>query len=194
MRMCLILAATAAFVAGNAAADTGLYVGGSVGQATIETSETIDDGQGGFEDVDFDEDDIGYKIYGGWMFLPFLGVEGGYIDFGTPEGDFDSTPFGNLDVETEADGWEGYVVGMLPLGPVELFAKAGLLAYDVEAKVSGAGNSASASDSGEELAYGVGASIGFGNLKLRAEYQLYDVDDVEDLYMISAGLTFNLTN
>lgn len=173
-------------------ADMGPYIGASIGQGTIEDGESIDDGQGGFDDVEFDEDDFGYKIYAGFMFLPFLGVEGGYIDFGNPETDFSSTIVGNVDIELEADGFEGYLVGLLPLGPVEIFAKLGMVSYDVEGNIDTAFGDFSIEDDGEELAGGVGASIGLGNLKIRAEYQMYDVDGVDDLYMISAGLTYHL--
>lgn len=181
-----IVLLASALTGGTAYANTGFYLGGSVGQGTIEDEESVSDGAGGFDDVEFDEDDLGYKLYAGYMLLPFLGVEGGYIDFGSPEGSFN-----NIDVELEADGFEGYVVGLLPLGPVELFAKVGMVAYDVEGRIDGAFGSASIEDDSEELAYGLGASFGFGHFKVRAEYQMYDVGEIDDLYMISAGLTYH---
>ncbi len=84
-------------------------------------------------DVNFDENDTSYKIFAGYMLLPFLGVEGGYVDFGSPNRHYS----GVGSVELQVDGWEGFVVGQLPLGPVDLFAKAGVLSYNVDVKTSG---------------------------------------------------------
>jgi hypothetical protein len=46
------------------------------------------------------------------------------------------------------------------------------------------------SDDGTDLAYGVGAQFRVWSLSLRAEYEVFDVDDVDDLNMISVGFTF----
>ena len=46
------------------------------------------------------------------------------------------------------------------------------------------------SDDGTDLAYGVGAQFRVWSLSLRAEYEKFDVDDVDDLNMVSVGFTF----
>jgi hypothetical protein len=169
-------AASLAIAVSAHAGDTGLYVGGSVGQTTIKA-----------DDIDFDESDTSYKAFVGYMFLPFLGVEGGYVNFGGPNKNYGSS--GSIDIDV--DGWEGFLLGALPLGPVELFAKAGVLSYNIDAKVKGAGfGSLSGSDSDEVGAYGAGVAFAIDRFKIRGEYTYYDVSDVDDVYMLSAGVTY----
>ena len=175
-------------LAGAAHADTGLYVGASLGETTFKDSEGFPT-EGGTAHVHIDENDTSYKLYGGYMILPFLGIEGGYVDFGDVSKNFNGL---NAKLDVSADGWEAFVLGDLPLGPLDLFAKAGVLSYDakVKGKVNG-GTVASDSDSDEVGAYGVGAAVGLGALKIRAEYTMYDVNNIDDLYMISAGVTYH---
>lgn len=62
--------------------DSGFYVGGFLGLVKIDYSQ--DDLSLG--DIDFDEDDIGYKVFGGYnfgiIFLIDVVVEGVYVNFG----------------------------------------------------------------------------------------------------------------
>ena len=175
--------------AGAAYADTGLYVGASLGQTTFKDSEHVPDGFGGTVSLHLDESDTSYKLYGGYMILPFFGLEGGYVDFGDASKNLGAA---NAKLDISADGWEIFAVGDLPLGPLDLFAKVGVLSYDAKLKgrVNGA-TVASASDSDQVGAYGVGAAVGLGGLKVRAEYTMYDVSNIDDLYMISAGVTYS---
>jgi OOP family OmpA-OmpF porin len=170
-------ASSLAFSVSAHAGETGLYVGGSVGQSTLKV-----------DDINFDESDTAYKLFVGYMLLPFLGVEGGYVDFGSPNRHYS----GAGSVEIETDGWEGYVVGQLPLGPIDLFAKAGVLSYDVNVKTNGPvlGN-LSGNDSDEVGAYGAGAAIALGPIKVRGEYTYYDVNHVDDSYLLSVGVTYH---
>jgi hypothetical protein len=158
------------------AGDTGLYIGGSVGQTTIKQ-----------DDINFDESDTSYKAFVGYMILPFLGVEGGYVNFGGPNKNYSG--LGSVDIDV--DGWEGFVLGALPLGPIELFAKAGVLSYDIDLKAKGSGfGNISGSDSDEVGAYGAGVAFAIDKFKIRGEYTYYDVNHVDDAYMLSAGVTY----
>jgi hypothetical protein len=171
-----VLASSLAFAVSAHAGDTGFYVGGSVGQATLKV-----------DDINFDESDTAYKLFAGYMLLPFLGVEGGYVDFGSPNRHYS----GVGSVDFQVDGWEGFVVGQLPLGPVDLFAKAGVLSYNVDVKANGPGfGNLSGNDSDEVGAYGAGAAIGIGPIKVRGEYTYYDVNHVDDSYLLSVGVTY----
>ena len=69
---------------------------------------------------------------------------------------------------------------MLPLGPLGLFAKVGAIAADTE--ITGA-----LDESNTDPAYGVGAEFGFSKVSIRAEYELFEIEDTEDVYMISVG-------
>ena len=79
-----ILALAALSLSPAAYADSGFFLGANVGNATV--SAEIPDPFFG-NDINFDEDDFAWKIYGGYAFdLPLIdfGVELGYFDLGGP--------------------------------------------------------------------------------------------------------------
>lgn len=167
----------------HANADSGPYIGGSVGSATIE-AEVPDENLG--EVFDFDEDDFAWKAFGGYNFdldVVDLAIEGGYVDLGSPSGDF----LGSA-VELDVTGWDVFGLVGINLGPVGLFAKAGMISWDAEATIDAIGDGG---DDGTDPAYGIGARFALGALEIRGEYEYFDIDSVEDVYMLSAGLVFN---
>src|SRR5210317_1555774 len=92
------LAATALasvlLLSGPAIADSGFYIGGSVGNSTLQVD--FEDPIGGGS-LTFDENDFSWKAYGGFMFdLPVLnlGVEGGYRDLGGPSATLAAETYG----------------------------------------------------------------------------------------------------
>jgi hypothetical protein len=155
------------------AADNGFYLGGSVGQANLK----IDDISDGISTADFKGDDTAFKLIAGIRPLDWLGVEAAYVNFGEPE----DTVL-NQKLKADGDGISAFAVGFLPTGPVDLFAKVGLISWD--SKISG-----SFDDDGTDLAYGVGAQFRVLGLSIRAEYEKFDISDV-DLDMVSVGLTY----
>jgi len=165
------------------AAETGFYVGGSIGSSFVEDEDDIDF-EGEVEEFDLDDDDFGWKGYAGFRFLPWLGVEGGYVDFGEVEGG--ST---NVTVQSELDGWDAFAVGTIPIAFVDVFAKVGVISYDLDVNLDPDADD-NISSSGEDLAYGVGAAVNLGRLGIRAEAERFDVSDIDDLYLLSVGLTF----
>jgi len=162
---CLMMAMPAAAIAG---ADSGFYIGGSVGDASVESGS-------------FDESDSAYKVIGGFNFgiipLVDVAVEAAYVDFGSPS---------NNNANIEVTGLEAFGVGGLSFGPFGIFAKAGFINWDVESTVS----TVKTSDSGTDPAYGIGARFALGPVSLRAEYELFDVSDNIDIEMMSVGATY----
>ena len=158
-------------LAGSAnAADNGFYLGASVGRSNVD----IQDGP-----VRIDDDDTGFKLIAGFRPLDWLGVELNYVDFGEPE---------NGTLKAEGNAISAFAVGFLPLGPVDLYAKAGLVNSDTKVKVRGLGD-AFKSD-GTDPAYGVGVQFRLLSLSVRAEYEVFDVDGVDDLNLFSIGATY----
>ena len=167
--------AAALLVSGTAMADSGFYLGGSVGNTALEVN--IDDGVGGF--LPFDESDFSWKLYGGYNFdLPVLnlGVEGGYRSLGGPSATIAAETFG-IDITA----WDVFGVAGFDLGPVTLFGKLGMISWDADFTVDGFD---AGSDDSQDTAYGLGASFNLGSFQLRAEYEMFDVSNVEDLYML----------
>lgn len=173
----LLLAAAMA----PAEAQADAYIGGSVGQSAIAI--TVDDQVQTFA---FDEEDFAWKAFVGYEF-PFpvlsLGLEAGYVDFGAPSGDV----LGSR-LEVDADGFAGFGTLGFDLGPVGVFAKYGVVSWDASLTVDGLD---AGSDDGSDPAYGVGARIGLGSLAIRAEYEVFDVEDSEDVTLLSVGLAWS---
>jgi len=177
-----LFAASLLALSGTAMADSGFYVGGSVGNTTLKVN--FDDPVGPGEFV-FDENDFSWKAFAGFQFdLPVinLGVEGGYRDLGGPSATFAAEAYG-IDVTS----WDVCGVAGFDLGPVNVFGKLGFVAWEADLTVAGI-NAGSEDDT--DTAYGIGASFNLGSLQLRAEYEMFDISDVEDLYMLSAGFVY----
>lgn len=161
----------AAFTMTPVSAETGFYLGGSLGNATF-------DGTAPGTSVSIDDDDTAYKLYGGFRLLSFLAIEGGYVNLGE---------MGGATGTMELDGWDIFGVANLPLGPVNVFAKLGGIAW--ESDFSSA--IASADESDFDLAYGVGAAFRVGMFGLRAEYELFETgNDNTGMFSIGAEVNF----
>ncbi|MDH4109375.1 MAG: outer membrane beta-barrel protein [Gammaproteobacteria bacterium] len=168
----------------QALADSGFYAGGSIGSATIAADIPIDEIN---DTLNFDEDDFAWKAFGGFNFdlaVIDLGIEAGYVDLGAPS-------FAVLDesITLDVTGLTLFGLAGFNLGPIGVFAKAGMINWDAELSVSGFGEVAS--DDGSDPAYGIGARFNLGSLQIRGEYEMFDLDDTDDVYMLSLGLAFN---
>lgn len=162
-------------------ADSGFYVGGGIGAATLEAEF----GDTGIPELpsSIDEDETAFKVFAGYNFdLPMvnLGLEAGYVDFGAPKIDTNVAA-----IEIETTGINLWGIAGIDAGPIDLFAKLGYLMWDVEASALGE----SVSDDGSDLGYGVGLGFGLGGVKIRGEYEMYDLDDA-DLSMLSLNILF----
>jgi hypothetical protein len=168
------------------AADSGFYVGGSIGQATLEIPYDITDVP------DFDEDDTGYKLFAGYnwnMGLLNLGVEGGYIDFGSPSAALDV----DTSLKVDADGLNLVGMGGLNFGPFDVYAKAGWVSWDASLSIAGIDPGfglGSLSEDGTDLMYGLGARFALGNLHIRGEWEEFDIEDSDRVYMFSLGVAW----
>lgn len=150
--------------------ESGLYLGVGAGQFNVEVDDvdTTDE-----LDEAFDGDDTVYKVFAGWRFNPFIGVELDYIDLGGPEDTIE-----DVRVKAEINGFAPYLIGTLPLGPIEGFVRVGYYFYDVEINGEDLG---SVDDSGEDLVYGVGVGLTFfEHIHARLEYEIIDVSEVDD--------------
>ena len=155
-----------------AGADSGFYVGAGVGDATVKA-----------DDINFDESDAAYKIFGGYNigFIPLVdfSVEASYVDFGSA-----SSGVNNIDIS----GVNAFGLAGLSFGPFGIFAKAGAIRWDLDASNSAV--PVSGGESGTDPAYGIGARFAISSFAVRAEYEVYDVDSVSDLSMLSVSAVF----
>ena len=160
-------------------ADNGFYLGASVGQSKVEAGDSVPD----IGDVEFDADATGYKVILGWRPLDWFAVEGNYVDLGSGDDDV----LGEK-IESSIDGISLSAVGFLPVGPVDLFARVGVI--DWSAELSAPNIDVRSKDDGTDLAYGVGAQFRILSLSLRAEYERYEIEDTDKVDMVSIGLTY----
>lgn len=165
--------ATALFLASAAAmaADDGIYLGASLGQANIDINN--------INAPRIDGDDTGFKFIVGLRPLDWFGVEASYVNFGEVEQ-------GRL--AAEGDGISAFGVFFLPVGPIDLFAKGGLISFTTNIDRDGIGTIYR--EDGTDLAYGVGAQFRLLSLGIRAEYEKFDIDDTRDANMLSIGVTY----
>ena len=170
-----------------AGTDSGLYIGGSVGSASIDFSESRDPTLDGFDNISVDDSDSAYKVFVGYNIgiIPLLdlAVEGGYVNFGTQTGLITGGLVPSTSFDTEVDGWNAFGLVGIDLGPFGLFGKAGFLSWD--------GDISDLSDSGTDPAYGIGAKFQLGSFQLRAEYEIYDLEFSDiDYYSFGAAFVF----
>jgi OOP family OmpA-OmpF porin len=191
----LAAAVAAAMSLGTTAHAEGLagpYIGGSIGQATVELN-----GHAQGQDFDVSDSDTGYKIFAGYMFNGYFGLEAGYVNFGEEKDHFGfdgGEGLFNVGVSGKANGHTFEVIGALPLGPVQVFAKAGVIYFNGKAKAQGTDGFTTV-DSKEDFnstdpTGGIGVLYNIGHFGIRAEGEIYDVSDASDLYLLSIGAQY----
>ena len=174
-----LLTLTAAPFAAHA--DSGFYIGGSAGGATLE-AELGDIGIPGLPS-DIDEDDTAFKVYAGYTFdLPLLnlGIEAGYVDFGEPDIDV-----GGEELVIDTTGINLWGIAAFEAGPVDIFGKLGYISWDLDGEFQ----NLKFSDDGSDIGYGLGLAFNVGPVQVRGEYELYDADD-GDIAMASVGIVY----
>jgi hypothetical protein len=175
MRAVLALFAASVLATAPARADddnTGsFYFGVGLGDFStgVDDSSDVDE-----TNLDFQSDENAQKIFAGWHFNRFMALQIDRVDF---ERSVDARNALTV-FATGAEGFAPSFVGLLPLGPVELFARGGILWYDLEI----ARNDNSLADSSDRDPI-FGAGIGFTiaeRLNLRAEYEVVEIDGLGD--------------
>lgn len=156
----------------HAGGESGAYLGFGFGQSSVEVSEA---GQS------FEFDETGYKFILGYNFgvvpLLDLGLEGAYVNFGKSE---------DGQIENELTAWDGFGLVGLSFGPLGLFGKAGLAAWDNETSIG----QISTSTSGTDPVYGIGARLQIASFAARVEYEYYDFDSNVDASMTSLSVLY----
>jgi OmpA-OmpF porin, OOP family len=178
--LALLGMALASSVTDAAETETGFYAGGGIGEANLE-----------IDDSGFDDADTAFKVFGGYRFNQYFGVELAYFDGGTAEGVVDDLN-GVLEVDTSGVNLSAMVTAPLAEN-FSLFAKLGYASIELDATLRSLGQRFGAdSVTEEELSYGAGASYSFNeNFAVRLEYEAFDIDDADaDLLTLNAVFKF----
>jgi len=159
-----------AAVALPSTAQAGFIFGAGVGSNTVNIDEN------------FDESDLGWKAFAGFRFIKFFGVEAQYID----------TSLENDDFEVDLADFGVFGIGVLPVGDhFEFFGKVGYHQWDVDFEDLSLGESVSESE--WDFGYGGGLAIVFGeHFGFRLEYEVFEVEDTDDVNMASASIDFRI--
>ena len=161
------LAGTGPAMAQDPEEQEGVYVGGGVGDFSVEIDEFDSD------DINFDDSDTVYKLFVGYRFNQFFGAQGDFYDLGSSDSRVGAQ---NLDIAT--GGYALRLEGTLPLAFFELFATAGLFYSDVEATL---GSTEIFDESDSDPVYSVGAGFEIAErVVLRLEYEIIDIDTFDD--------------
>lgn len=169
------------------------YVGGGLARANVDVDFDGADLGGTPIDLDIDDDSTAWRLFGGYRFNRYVGVEGGYINFDEFESSA-SEAGQTADVEAEADGYTLAITGAIPLG--ERFAitgRAGYLFWDADAKVAVNGSTVeSSNEDGSDIFFGAGLEFSFNDrFALRGVWDAYELDDVDvDYYGLEAEFRF----
>jgi hypothetical protein len=164
------------FVPGAQATD-GPYLGAGLGVATIR--DDIDTGGS------FDSDDGSYRAFVGWRFdvIPAidLAAELAYTEFGKP-----SQNVAGQETRYKLRGPSLAGLLLVPLGPVDVYGKAGVIDWNLDRSVG----ASTVSRSGTDAFYGGGVGVYVWKIGLRVEYERYQIKDVDRVEMISVNALF----
>jgi OOP family OmpA-OmpF porin len=157
---------------------------------------------GGFTATSISDDNrgFGYKGYGGYRFIRYFAVEGGYFDLGRFGFSASTLPPGVFNGRIKLRGANLDAVGMLPLTDnFFALARAGLIYADARDTFSGSGSvnvlNPSRSKWAANYKFGLGLEYDFmPYLGVRAEAERYRIDDAVgnkgDIDLFSAGLLY----
>ena len=184
---------------------TGLYGGLSLGP----TRARIDDPRitaslvgNGFTVNSLGDDNrsFGGKLFGGYQFNRYFGLEGGAFSLGKFGYDATTTPAGTLHGEARVRGLNLDLVGTLPItGEFSVFGRAGLTYAEAKDRFSSTGlvvvNNPSPSERAMNWKAGVGLQYAFTPAwSLRAELERYRINDAVgnkgDIDMASIGVVY----
>jgi len=146
----------------------GWYLGASYGRSTIDIGI-----------IPKEPINVGYKIFGGYRH-GVLAVEGGYLDFGDTSDDYLGLP-----IDIQLTGMDIMGLLILPLGPLDIYGKAGMMWWDYELDSAGGSDS----DEGSDSMAGIGVAIGVGSVRVRAEVEVFNVEAINEVAFFTLGAT-----
>ena len=179
MAVSALAASSACLAQAPKPADTGFYIGGSIGETTADCNATAS--------TSCDDKDTAWKVFGGYQLNRNFAVELGYSDLG------EVSSSGPFSTKVESTVWDLVAVGSIPLGNnFSLYGKLGAYRADAELSTS---VGVSGDKSTTDLTYGLGARYDFTrNLGVRAEWQRYQGIEVPSTVLTSGDSDVDVFN
>jgi OOP family OmpA-OmpF porin len=190
-----------------AASDTGFYGAVDVGQSKVKDFCNLSNANLasiGVTSLACDDKDTSYRLSLGYKINNNFSVEGGYLDAGkisgTMAGTYLATPYTGRIVSEDTE-FQFAVIGSIPVADnFSFFGKIGMARWDVTTSVSATVASAtaagSASDTGTDLLWGIGAKYDLNkSIALRGQFESHKAGNDAttgrgDVEMLSMGLVF----
>jgi hypothetical protein len=176
------VALTAMTISGAGAADSGLYIGAGAGQANIKDKPDNPSAPG---TIDFSSNSTAYQMFVGYRLtaIPLLdfAAEAGYTDFGSP-----SKTVQGQNVQYKLRGEQVSGLAILPLGPLDFYGKVGAMYWTSDKNIGGT----SSSKTGTNGFYGAGLGFKVWKLGVRAEYDYYNVPNIDRVQSYSVSALF----
>ena len=164
----------------RADADQGFYLGGGVGRydLKINTFNALSNTITGYS-----ANDTAYQFFAGYRFIPYLALEGQYLNLGTNREFFGC----GTELTNKIYGWAPSLVATLPLGsyhgtpigPVELFGRVGEYWYNYHSDfITPVGEHVYVSNTYNHLIYGGGIGlVVVQRVAVRLEYDVMDIQN-----------------
>ena len=190
----LVLAGLVA--ASGTSAQPGFYIGASGGKSDFDN----DIATGLITSGTVDTQSSGFKIFGGYQFNDYFGLDIAYVDLGkaTYSGSYYGVPVTGGKVEVW--GLNLSAVGTYPFNSTfAVFGKVGLFVWEANAKDTTGGIPFSDTVGGGDFSFGVGLSVRFTkNLSARIEWErfglsgsdYYNSYDLGSADLLSAGIVY----
>jgi len=166
------------------------YIGASFGQS--DQSDAGDAIKTAFRLVGLtatvEDTDSAWKLFVGYQANENLGFEAAYVDLGQAKG-----TGGGVTETVQSSGIAFSLVGTAPLSSsAGIFGKVGLFSWSTDISATGPVRSASASTTGTDLTYGVGAKFQFNKqVGARLEWEHFTLSDI-NADMLSVGILFTI--
>jgi hypothetical protein len=164
------------------ASDTGLYIGAGYVRAQVNNVF-------GTTGYGFKIDDNAWKAIVGFRPIPAFSVEANYVDLGHQSQGLlgGNAPYGHADVRS----FDLFGVGYLPLGPVDIFGKAGGARWTLSGNLQGPNSSLFALNrNGTSFAWGAGVQAHWGPIGGRLEYEHFQMPYTDGARLYSADVLF----
>lgn len=150
LRNVLLLATTAVSLSAVAQG----YVGLSLGQSRTDISCV--------GSITCDKNGTAYKIFGGYMFSPYLGLEASWYERGNSKQTLVDPGLGAASLKWSGQSYGLFGIAAAPFDRGAIFAKIGGLRSDLKREISGT-STTSSSNSRTDFAWGLGASYKYSS-------------------------------
>ena len=164
------------------AADTGLYIGAGYVKARVNNVF-------GYTGYGFKIDDNAWKAILGFRLAPPFAIEANYVNLGHQS---NVLLGGNPYSHATARAFDIFAVGLLPLGAVDLFAKAGGARWKLTGNLQSPKTVTlfALDRSGTSFAWGAGIQAHWGPLGGRLEYEHLQMPYTDGARLFTAAVTF----